>query len=365
MGIFRRTPAPPGTNSSALKSAVEAYIKNFREIQSVAKQNNLYGNNFRNLPMNKPLIKALRNYIAAVSKFKELNNAGYGPKTLSKQNVLNAANKAIKAANVANNKLQNVVALRNAYAQASPLVNTTQQLYNKLLKGSGLPVNEVQQLSQNGALNRALQNSQKKLANLKSKMNAAEAAAGTGAAPPPPAATQAVAGYATGAALNALKQVLAKYNNAKLNATKTTNVTSYRNMANFNARLAEVNAALANTVLQGSLNNANREKLRKVKVILNQAKALRNSSLKEQVGNYIWDEQAWGGHMGLAPAKPTNYPRLAQELKNRVARGGFFNIKTLNGPELKAYLSAKTGRNKPHMNRAQGIANALIAIAGN
>lgn len=365
MAWFRKKPAPPGTNSSALAAAVKTYVTNFRNIQSVGKKNNLYGNNFKNLPMNRPLIKALRNYIAAVSNFKELNANGYGPKRLSKQNVLNAANAAIKAAVVANNKLENVATLRTAYATAKPLSETARQLYNKLLKNSGLSANEVQEISANGALNRAITNSNQKLANLQKAMNAAETVAGTGAAPVSQPTAQGVAGYATNAVIAEIKQVLAQYNNSKINANNNSQIKIYRNLANLNTRLAAINKAMANAGLQGALNSANKEKLRKVKVILNQAKAMKNSSLKEQVGNYIWDEQAYGGPFGLAPAKPANYPRLAQEIKNRVAKGGFFNIKTLNGPQLKAYLNAKTGYNAAHKQRAQNIANALIAIAGN
>lgn len=365
MAWFRKKPAPPGTNSSALASAVKTYVTNFRNIQSVGKKNNLYGNNFKNLPMNRPLIKALRNYIAAVSNFKEFNANGYGPKRLSKQNVLNAANAAIKAAVVANNKLENVATLRTAYATAKPLSETARQLYNQLLKNSGLKANEVQEISANGAMNRAITNSNQKLANLQKALNAAETAAGTGATPVSQPTTQGVAGYATNAAIAEIKQVLAQYNNNKINANNNSQIKFYRNLANLNTRLTAINKAMANAGLQGALNSANKEKLRKVKVILNQAKALKNSSLKQQVGNFIWDEKAYGGKFGWAPAKPGNYPRIAQEIKNRVAKGRFFNIKTLNGPQLKEYLNAKTGYNAAHKQRAQGIANALIAIAGN
>ena len=274
-GFFRRGApvVPAGPNSKAVNAAVRKYIANFRNIQSAARQPNLYGPQFRNLPINRPLIMALRNYINAASNFKRLpempgvNVGGMGPARVSKQNVLKAANEAIKAATVANNKLQNVGALRNTWMVAKPLADSTVQLYEQLKKN--LPNNQQNMLNQNANLQKALSNSSKKINALKMALNTAEKAAGTGGVPTTSAT---LPGQAHNAALNAFKMVLAQYNNNKLSINNPANVQMYMNMENLNARSKAINNASTNFNIRGKLNTTSIAKLNKVKAILNKAK---------------------------------------------------------------------------------------------
>ena len=378
--MFRRGPVPKvpaGPNSSAVNAAVRKYVQNFRNIQSVARQPNLYGNNFRNLPINRPLIKALRNYINLASNFKKLpaatnqNVGGYGPAKLSKQNVLNAASKVVQAATLANANLANVNKLRTAVATTEPLVATTRQLHSQL-------VNSNKSVLANNSLQKAMYNSNKKLANLKNALAKAEAAAGgtrgaaltaqAGGTPTP----QAVAGYVTpaqNAAFNAFKATLNAYNNSKLNVNKPNNVKMYMNMANLNARREAINKAIANVNLQGRMNNDSKAKLAKVKAMLNRAKnqlnvqaaqarannAAARNAMTKLVGNYIWDTRAWGGLGGMFPNNELN--KIAREIKGMPA----FNLSKVNKNSLNAYLGTKTGFNKAHRNRAMAISAALFA----
>lgn len=383
-GFFRRgaTPAvPAGPNSGAVNAAVKTYVANFRNMQSVARQPNLYGNSFKNLPINRPLIKALRNYINASSNFKKLspnttnknnlskgNVGGLGPAKLSKQNVLNAANKVIKAATVANNKLGNVATLRTAYTAAAPLAISARQLYKQLY--NGLPANQAQEISSNGTLNQALTKSEQKLNALKNTINAAEKAAGTGAVPVSAAGIQTAA---ANAALAALKSTINAYNNNKLNVNNPDNLKMYMNMTNLNARRNALNKALANVTLQGRLNNSSKNKLAKVKAIINKAKnqlnlqaaqvhsnnAAARNAMTQLIGNYVWNKRAYGGTMGMAVNK--NFNKIAREIKANQA----YNISKTNKNRLNAYLGTKTGYNQGHRNRAMAISTALFATQGN
>ena len=370
---FRRGPTPTvpaGPNSSAVNAAVKKYVANFRNMQSVARQPNLYGNSFRNLPINRPLIKALRNYINATSNFKKLapnttsasnlskgNVGGMGPANLSKQNVINAANKAIKAATVANNKLQNVATLRAAYTNAKPLTNSARQLYNKLFSSlASNPKNPkaAQELSANGTLNKALFNSEKKLSDLRTALNAAEKVAGTGAAP---VGTGAVASIAQTAALNAFKATLAAYNNTKLNIAKPNNVKMYMNMNNLNARRSAINEALVNVSIQDGLNNASKNKLGKVKAMLNKAKANLNAQKAQVIAN---------ANAAAAEAAAKAAQNAKNQLNLQAAHAHANNLKAnAASAAAEAAAAAQANANAAAAAAAQATANAAAKKAAN
>jgi len=188
-----RAPAPkiPTTvvnqvsnKDAAVEAAVMKYVTDFRNMQSMAKNNSLYNKNaFKPLNINKPLVLALRNYIAAKSNFARLANVG--PAKVSSKNVTNAANKAIAAANNASKNLSNVAKLRTAVANIGPLVETANQMHKQLNNGPN-----------KNAAKAKINQAQKKFANLKNALNAAEKTAGTGAKPVGPTAITAAANAA-------------------------------------------------------------------------------------------------------------------------------------------------------------------------
>jgi hypothetical protein len=146
--------------------------------------------------------------------------------------------------------------------------------------------------------------------------------------------------------------------------TKANAITNSTPQANINAAITLLKNAIKLTPnktmksqLGGRIAKLTRRALFKEPPVNNSAN---RAALVKQVGNIIWTYKAWGGFGGLRVN--TNYAKLAKQIKNEVAKGGYFNIKKLNTAALKKYLSEQTGRNQAHMNRALAIANALNAI---
>jgi hypothetical protein len=83
------------------------------------------------------------------------------------------------------------------------------------------------------------------------------------------------------------------------------------------------------------------------------------AAMTKKIGNYIWDERAWGGLFGLGVN--INYPSIAGRIKANTR----YNLSKTNKAALNAYLAGKTGYNQAHRNRAMAISNALFAAAGN
>jgi len=146
--------------------------------------------------------------------------------------------------------------------------------------------------------------------------------------------------------------------------TKANAITNSTPQANINAAITLLKNAIKLTPnktmksqLGGRIAKLTRRALFKEPPVNNSAN---RAALVKQVGNNIWTYKAWGGFGGLRVN--TNYAKLAKQIKNEVAKGGYFNIKKLNTAALKNYLGKQTGRNQAHMNRALAIANALNAI---
>lgn len=144
--------------------------------------------------------------------------------------------------------------------------------------------------------------------------------------------------------------------------TKANAITNTTPQANINAVIPLLQNAIklapnktVKSMIGGKIANLKRRAL-----LVNPKNATNSAALVKQVGNNIWTYKAWGGFGGMRVN--TNYAKLAKQIKNEVAKGGYFNIKKLNTAALKNYLGKQTGRNQAHMNRALAIANALNAI---
>lgn len=84
-------------------------------------------------------------------------------------------------------------------------------------------------------------------------------------------------------------------------------------------------------------------------------KAPPNAEMTRKIGNYIWNERAWGGYLGSSVNR--NYPKIAREIKANPQ----YNLTKINKAALNAYLATKTGHNQAHRNRAMAISAALFA----
>ena len=158
-----------------------------------------------------------------------------------------------------------------------------------------------------------------------------------------------------------------------------------------NAAAAEANAATAKKAAENAeqvkknlMVSAQEKANAAAKAAAQEAKALASASASAsqyQAGNNtalqnqrnriaaeIWN-RAWGGPGGLRAAKASNFPRIAQEIKNKL------NIKQLNSTALKNYMKSQNfknkwaslshppgrfgGRGQANLNRSIGIINAM------
>jgi len=328
-------------NYNAKNANLQQLMKN-KKLQAYKNLGRNINNNRKRYPQHKNFFNLVNSWPAAVAK----KNALLAKNRTALLSAAKSSNNISKI--LANTEKQAEVLKTNLNKYNYTNVSAHKNAINAYIKGLR---------EQDKALRNAANTAAAAEANARA---AAEAAAEAKAKANKNATNQAAANAAAKAAKNAANAKTAAENAEKV---KKNLMVSAQEKANAAAKAAAAAAAAA---------AANAAALASAGASANQYRANNNAAPRNQrnrIAAEIWN-RAWGGPGGLRAAKPSNFPRIAQEIKNKL------NITTLNNANaLKNYMKSNNfknkwaslthppgrfgGRGQGNINRSIGIINAM------